>query len=63
MNVPGLSTTAGTSEKQPFVRQPRKASVSAVRSSDTKEIEHPQRMASLEKLQGGARRRDEGPLL
>ena len=34
----------------------------AVRTSDTKEIEHPQRMAGLEKLQRGARRRDEGPL-
>ena len=42
--------------------QTRKASLSAVRTSDTKEIEHPQRMAGLEKLQRGARRRDEGPL-
>ena len=35
---------------------------SALLTSDTKEIEHPQRMAGLEKLQRGARRRDEGPL-
>ena len=40
----------------------RTAERSAVRTSDTKEIEHPQRMAGLEKLQRGARRRDEGPL-
>ena len=38
------------------------AGLFAVRTSDTKEIEHPQRMAGLEKLQRGARRRDEGPL-
>ena len=60
------------SPKRPFMGPPleRRHSVfcsgsrlgPAVRTSDTKEIEHPQRMAGLEKLQRGARRRDEGPL-
>ena len=47
---------------QTFLHLQRMTAWSAVRTSDTKEIEHPQRMAGLEKLQRGARRRDEGPL-